>query len=192
VFGGIRFSQGTDSMFLMLPISVDQIAQERLNSLWKPRTKSYFNGNCGDSKYSYAFRHRWPDHSKTTRNSNCPWPSQHRTRRLRPFSLLSDLVGQLHTDPEVDNSEHNPIWRGICGMEQSSFPDIHTHTQVHCLSLQYKITHQEFGRSAIHQPLAISLRNAKQPSDGSNGCSANRLIFSKCSLYPGPSSHKVF
>ena len=29
---------------------------------------------------------------------------------------------------------------------------------------------------AINQPLAISLRNAKQPSDGSSGCSANSLI----------------
>jgi hypothetical protein len=42
VFGGVRFSQGTESMFLMLPISVDQMAQERLNSLRRPRKKSYF------------------------------------------------------------------------------------------------------------------------------------------------------
>lgn len=42
VFGGIRFSQGTDSMFLMQPISIDPIAQELLNSLRKPRKKSYF------------------------------------------------------------------------------------------------------------------------------------------------------
>jgi hypothetical protein len=41
------------------------------------------------------------------------------------------------------------------------------------------MTRRELASLAVHQPLAIRLRNAKQPSDGSNGCNANRLLNAK-------------
>jgi hypothetical protein len=62
-------------------------------------------------------------------------------------------------------------------MQLGSFQEIHTCSHGHYTSFWHKITYHELGSLAIHQPLAISLRNADQPSDGSNGCSANNLFL---------------
>jgi hypothetical protein len=62
-------------------------------------------------------------------------------------------------------------------MQLGSFQEIHICSHGHYTSFWHKITYHELSSSAIHQPLAISLRNANQPSDGSNGCSANNLFI---------------
>jgi hypothetical protein len=58
-------------------------------------------------------------------------------------------------------------------------PRARTHSLTLFLAEKTKKSSDWLYLSVIHQPFAISLRNAKEPSDGSNGCIASRLI-SKC------------